>query len=94
MAITVHLGNPDPNPDLLPPPEEDTWEGERWVEVSAPEEASVRDVFVGITDKDGLWKVHSRALSPSWVAASDPGLESLLCMFYDCPAKPVAGVNT
>lgn len=86
--MIAHFGNVAP---LHEAPPSDT--GEHLTVVSFADGSTVDEAFVSVTDPSGLWAAHS-ATRPSWVACSDPDLESRLSAHYDCPAQTVPGVNS
>ena len=60
--------------------------------VEFPEEISVDEAFITVTDPSGMWVAQSAA-APSWIACSDVDLEARLCAHYNSPSAPVVGVN-
>lgn len=86
--MIAQFGNASPTHDVDP---SDTSEHVTFVEF--PDDISVDEAFINVTDPSGMWVAQSNDAAPTWIACSDPDLEARLCAHYSAPAVQVDGVN-
>lgn len=105
LVAHVWLGNPAPvdwrklyEPDGEPQLHPDTGEHLKqripsphstWTEVGVVLGQTVRGLITDIAAADGLWKYHSDAEGPSWIASDDPALARALAAFFSCPTADI-----
>ena len=67
--------------------------GEHVTFVDFEDGIGVDEALITVIDPSGLWAAQSQDAAPTWVACSDPDLESRLAAHYGCPTRSVPGVN-
>lgn len=76
--FTVRLGN-------INPLHVSDFDGKEIVTtIIIPDDVSVDEAFITVTDPNGVWSNHSTA-NPTWVSSTNSDLASRLADHYNCP---------
>lgn len=85
--MIAQLGNASPLHEVDP-----EYTGEIVTTIVFPEGMTVAEALRDVVHQDGAWNAHSDQ-PPTFVAASDPGLETALAAVFSCPTRVVPGLN-
>jgi hypothetical protein len=68
--------------------------GERVLTINIPDDVSLGEAFVSITDPRGVWRAHStEGATPTWVSSENEGLEFILSQHFGCDRGVPANVE-
>lgn len=63
--------------------------GKQCTELRPPDDLTYAEIIHDLTHADGIWRAHSDAETPAWVASTDPKLADLLGALFDCEVRDV-----